>query len=351
MTELEQTIEDIKQTLLVTGANSAFETSAFPRCVPYNLTPAARLTKPILSPLLNITPRVFMPGGVCSRHPDTGKDMARMALLREPGGEVEEVETPIGRQVLQTKIIFETQYAGVGQIDAKALAMANLLRAFKIQEEDNLLRGAYSSSEADTGVLNYNPQAFQGLFAQMAELMDHINFLYMPDRLVDAIRQMATEMGERNGAPPDLCYLNTEQAQRVTVETIGNSTPYVLQTQQPRPIMGAPAPPPPSPFAGMRVSRIALLEGPFAGHEVHIQAHPYMPAGEAVLLTTTLPEELREKVDPDRIPAPWSVGCAYDYLYLDYEPVSPLMIGEIRNMVAFRLHCPFLVGWIRGCPK
>src|SRR5581483_306129 len=40
---------------------------------------------------------------------------------------------------LTQSVTFESQYFGRGQVDAKALAVANLLRAFMIDEEDRLL--------------------------------------------------------------------------------------------------------------------------------------------------------------------------------------------------------------------
>jgi hypothetical protein len=47
---------------------------------------------------------------------------------------------------LKNKITFEAQYFGRGQVDSKALAVANLLRAFMIDEEDRMLFGNNASA-------------------------------------------------------------------------------------------------------------------------------------------------------------------------------------------------------------
>lgn len=116
--------------------------------VPYNLEPGAKLLQPVLTPVRNFIPRRKGYGKATEFKAITNYNSARTSSWASEGtsgGLVDvtavDVLMPYKIQALKSRITFESQYQSAGQVDMKALAVANLLRSFMIQEEDNLLFG------------------------------------------------------------------------------------------------------------------------------------------------------------------------------------------------------------------
>ena len=114
----------------------------------YNLQPAALLMFPQLTPILNNTPRVQGKGKQAEYKAITGINTAMLNGWTAEGNSGQKVTTSFNDVVAVYKIFsladgitFEAEWEGMGFTDVKALAVANLIRAMKIQEENNLLFG------------------------------------------------------------------------------------------------------------------------------------------------------------------------------------------------------------------
>lgn len=329
MTQILDVIKDLQR--------EAYGSSPF---VPYNLSPGARLINPVLTPFRNITTRRPIRKRIW-RDEETGKHYAGMFMLRHPDDPTAVIlDVPIGIQGMHTKLTFETLKYEVREVDAKALSVASLLRSVMIGEESNLLFGQCGHPELCVGDLfQASPQAYDGLFAQLLDQIDYVYFDFKPDNLIQGIGEMAAAMAEANGAPPDLCFVNAAQAGRIVREVIDSRGGL-------------------ADFEGMPIRRVSGLPIPGWDETISVQAHPFFKEGECLLLTTSLPEKIQTMVTEhdlsEQIPAPWSFSYVYDYLQLDNTKFPSEQIPsltEIRLMGAFMLHCPFLVGWIRGCPS
>lgn len=317
--ELAPTIEEIKHIWSDSGP------AEDPDNTVYSLKLGARLLFPVISPLRNCTERMEVApliGG------ETDMPWANHGVLDSPGGQPVQIAVPLAWQKLRSHVTLEAQINGIGQVDAKAVAVANTLRALMVEEERCLLFGRRlwphtATDSAPLTFLDSSPMAYYGLFAQLLWLKDAVFTANDPQNLSKAIVAMALEMAEKNGAPPTLCLVNVEQAKRITRETVGDGP--------------------------MRVSRLEL---PNYDEMIEIVSHPFLPDGEVLLLTPTIPDpiakRLKEQGHQGLIPAPWSLAVAQDYTETDYRPTGPDSHFEISLHAAFRLHCPFLVGWIRG---
>lgn len=118
--------------------------------IPYNLEVGAKALAPVVTPFRNRTPRTKGRGSatqflaVTSYNPGfaSGSSWASEgtsgALISSNSVHV---TMPYSIASLKNNITFEAQYFGQGQVDAKALGVANLLKAFLIDEEYRMLYG------------------------------------------------------------------------------------------------------------------------------------------------------------------------------------------------------------------
>jgi|GEM_PF-2310680 len=150
--DLQQTIDVVKgvyaggQAAVLPDVVKDFQTGL--GLIPYNLEPGARLLAPVLTPVRNFIPRRKGYGKATEFKAVTNYNSARTPSWSSEGvsGGLVDVTTvdvlmPYKIQALKSRISFEGQYQSAGQVDMKALAVANLLRSFMIAEEDNLLFG------------------------------------------------------------------------------------------------------------------------------------------------------------------------------------------------------------------
>lgn len=166
--EIQQTIDVVKgvyasgTSALSPDISKDFTTSL--GLIPYNLEPGAKLLAPVITPVRNMIPRNKGYGKATEFKAVTNYNSNRTSSWASEGvsGSVISTTTvdvvmPYKIQALKNKVTFESQYWGAGQVDAKALAVANLLRAFMIQEEDNLLFGNTASALFGASAGNNNP--------------------------------------------------------------------------------------------------------------------------------------------------------------------------------------------------
>lgn len=114
----------------------------------YNLEAPAKLMFPQLTPILNNTPRTNGRGKQVEYKSITGINTAALNGWTAEGASGAKVTTNINDVIAVYKIFsladgitFEAEWEGRGFQDVKALAVSNLIRAMKIQEENNLLFG------------------------------------------------------------------------------------------------------------------------------------------------------------------------------------------------------------------
>lgn len=122
----------------------------------YNLEAPAKLMFPQLTPILNNTPRVQGKGKQAEYKSITGINTAALNGWTAEGNSGQKVTTSFNDVIAVYKIFsladgitFEAEWEGRGFQDVKALAVANLIRAMKIQEENNLLFGQNTASAAN----------------------------------------------------------------------------------------------------------------------------------------------------------------------------------------------------------
>ena len=136
--------------------------------IPYNLATGAKLLAPVITPVRNLLPRSYGGGG-------RNKEFKAVTSYNSTNASAWAVEGSSGPEIFTTTVdcvfpyriaglknylTFEGFYTAKGQIDAKALMMANLLRALMIDEEDRLLFGnpataLYGASLKNTNVFPY----------------------------------------------------------------------------------------------------------------------------------------------------------------------------------------------------
>lgn len=122
----------------------------------YNLEAPAKLMFPQLTPILNNTPRVQGRGKQVEYKAITGVNTAHLNGWTAEGNSGAKVTTSFNDVLAVYKIFsladgitFEAEWEGRGFQDVKALAVANLIRAMKIQEENNLLFGQNTASASN----------------------------------------------------------------------------------------------------------------------------------------------------------------------------------------------------------
>lgn len=114
----------------------------------YNLDPVAKELYPILSPIRNITPRLGGKGKQAEYKAITAVNTAALngwAAEGTAGQQITNATSDIisvyRTMALGDGVTFEQQWAGQGFIDSKSLAVATLLRAMMIAEENAILFG------------------------------------------------------------------------------------------------------------------------------------------------------------------------------------------------------------------
>ena len=132
--------------------------------IPYNLEPGAKLLSPVITPVRNILPRVKETGRALEFKAVTSYNSSGATGWAQEGLSGPAISTTTVDCVFPYKIAsmtnyltFEGFYTAKGQVDAKALMMANLLRALMIDEEDRLLFGNPSSALYGASTANNNP--------------------------------------------------------------------------------------------------------------------------------------------------------------------------------------------------
>jgi hypothetical protein len=122
----------------------------------YNLEAPAKLMFPQLTPILNNTTRISGKGKQAEYKAITGINTAALNGWTAEGNSGAKVTTNFNDVIAVYKIFsladgvtFEAEWEGQGFQDVKALAVANLIRAMKIQEENNLLFGQNSVSASN----------------------------------------------------------------------------------------------------------------------------------------------------------------------------------------------------------
>jgi hypothetical protein len=152
--ELQQTFDLIKGVISSTPMNNAVSpdvAKAFNlalNLVPYNLEHGAKLLFPVMSPIRNQIPRRKGYGKATQFKAITGIDTTGsvstlFALEGTKGNTVttQETDVTIGYVSMGKgdQVTLEADIQGQGQVDARAIATANLLRAFMISEEQAIL--------------------------------------------------------------------------------------------------------------------------------------------------------------------------------------------------------------------
>ena len=132
--------------------------------IPYNLEPGAKLLSPVITPIRNILPRTKGRGRSVEFKAVTSYNNAGTTGWVNEGVSGPDIMTNTVDCVFPYKIAgmtnyltFEGFYTAKGQVDAKALMMANLLRALMIDEEDRLLFGNPYSPLFGASTSNNNP--------------------------------------------------------------------------------------------------------------------------------------------------------------------------------------------------
>lgn len=122
----------------------------------YNLEPVVKLMFPLLTPILNKMPRINGKGKQAEYKSITGINTARLNGWTQEGNSGSKVTTSFQDNIAIYRILsladgvtFEAEWEGRGFTDVKALAVANLIRATKIQEEFALLFGQNSVSASN----------------------------------------------------------------------------------------------------------------------------------------------------------------------------------------------------------
>lgn len=304
----------------------------------YSLAKGASLLFPVLTPIRNLTPRIELgelPAGTgvpCSIVVNRVHEPVRMAL-------------PPRVWALCTQITLENlTRAREDRVDIGALTTANLLRALMIGEEDAILYGLSDTrwvhhrlsfgGKNDWGrfphpdYLSPADTNFNGLFAQLVGKGSPATNVMVPrlQSVSDSIRLVAGTMEGRNGALPEICFLNPAQAVQIAHETLADAQPYGAEESE------------------IRVTKLGF---PNRDETIELRVHPTLPEGNLLLLSRTIPEKLQIEINDaglqEGIPAPWSLGLFHDYLEREIETG----LREIRVCGALRVHLPQLFGIIR----
>lgn len=136
-------------------------------------------------------------------------------------------------------------------------------------------------------------------------------------------------MWDDHRADPDVTYVQSGEARRITSQTLGASnTPYFLQVDSQN---GATA-----------NYRVARLVNPVTGKNVRVDVHPYMPKGTVLILSEKLPSWY----PGSGVGAPFAMDLVQDYIQIDYPPTqtNPNWVSEIRNYGALKGYIPFIHG-------
>lgn len=132
--------------------------------IPYNLEPGAKLLSPVITPVRNILPRTKGHGRSLEFKAVTSYNSSAVTGWAAEGLSGPEISTGTVDCVFPYKIAsmtnyltFEGFYTAKGQVDAKALMMANLLRALMIDEEDRFVFGNPYNPVYGSSTNNNNP--------------------------------------------------------------------------------------------------------------------------------------------------------------------------------------------------
>jgi hypothetical protein len=178
-----------------------------------------------------------------------------------------------------------------------------------------------------------NDDAYNGILAQIFGGQGAVKTTLNDKLSIDAIDNHLLNMWSKSYADPDLFLVNGVESTKITKMTLGAAnTPYFVMVDNQA---GA--------SAGYRVARYT---NPVTGTEIPVKAHPYLPQGTILTLSTKLPSWYV----PSDIPAPIAVDACQDYLEIDYAPVYGTRAWPVEVMLysTLKLYIPLLQGVITG---
>lgn len=177
--------------------------------------------------------------------------------------------------------------------------------------------------------------AFNGIFAYLFAQGSgaQITKLGGPLTTIGPINALLTALWDNAAADPTDMYVSSTESTNITQLVLGaGNTPYFLTIDNQN-----------AATANYRVSRFV---NPVTGTEVKITVHKYMPQGNILVLSHTLPEWY---IGAD-VQAPFQMSMVQDYTQIDYPPTAaqPKWISEIRCFGALQGYIPSVHGAIVG---
>jgi hypothetical protein len=170
MNEIQATVDLMKTTVpekavLDPEFKKTFDTSS--GLQPYNLEPFVGTLVPVLTPIRNSLPRLTGRGKQVEFKVVTGINTAKLnGFVREGNAgqivttEVRTVTAKYASMALADKVTYEQEWEGKPYVESRALAVANLLRAVMIAEENNILwaqNDVGSASQQAPGAVGKTP--------------------------------------------------------------------------------------------------------------------------------------------------------------------------------------------------
>jgi hypothetical protein len=188
---------------------------------------------------------------------------------------------------------------------------------------------------ASDGSANVN--AYNGLLAQIfggaGATISNVNGTLAKSNGKNGLDDHLLNMWNSSFADPDLILVNGVEGTKITNMTLGaGGTPYFVMVDQQNGATGS--------------YRVARYTNPVTGTEIPIKAHPYLPQGTLLTLSTKLPSWYV----PSDIPAPMAIDACQDYTEIDYSPVFGTRAWPVEVMLysTFKLYIPLLQGALTG---